>query len=97
MEDQGENNAFSDANQNELFTSLVNYDHVSAALDCLLARASDQGREGLSDASSSVRVLSVCCSVVLIYHARTGLVIVSSCNAMDGVLASLQWNICSVP
>ncbi|KAF8768926.1 hypothetical protein HU200_007117 [Digitaria exilis] len=28
MEDQGENNAFGDANQNELFASLVNYDHV---------------------------------------------------------------------
>jgi hypothetical protein len=66
MEDRGENNAFGDANQNELFTSLVNYDHVSAALNCLLARAPDQGREGLSDASSSVRVLSVCCSVVML-------------------------------
>jgi hypothetical protein len=29
MEDPGENNAFGDANQNELFASLVNYDELS--------------------------------------------------------------------
>jgi hypothetical protein len=28
MEDQGENNPFGEANQNELFASLVNYDQV---------------------------------------------------------------------
>lgn len=28
MEDQGDNNAFGDANQNELFASLVSYDQV---------------------------------------------------------------------
>lgn len=28
IEDQGDNNAFGDANQNELFASLVNYDQV---------------------------------------------------------------------
>ena len=28
MEDQGDNNAFGDANQNQLFASLVSYDQV---------------------------------------------------------------------
>ena len=39
MEDQGENNAFSDANQNELFASLVNYDHVRSRIGCLRVRS----------------------------------------------------------